>query len=116
MVELTTKLFVELTLEMLPKLISKLADAVAKHKEELENAAGPEEMMQVVFGIILDLRSEIGEDLLPEGITSEDMETFKQEHEVEIQEYIESDPKIKKRWDNLQEDFEEKFQQIMQPS
>ncbi|NVM55734.1 MAG: hypothetical protein HWN66_18690 [Candidatus Helarchaeota archaeon] len=112
MVELTPKLFVELTLEMLPKVLSKLVDAVAKNKEKLEKAAGPEELMGILFEIVMELRNEVGGDLLPEGITNEDMEAYKKKHEAEIQEYIESNPEIKEKWDNLQQEFQEKFQEI----
>ncbi len=112
MVELTPKLFVDLTLEMLPKMVSKLADAVAANKEKLANAKGPEEAMGILFGIIMELRNEIGGDLLPEGITNEAMEAYKNEHESEIQEYIQSNPEIKEKWDKMQREFQEKFQEI----
>jgi hypothetical protein len=112
MVELTPKLFVDLTLEMLPKIVSKLAEAVAANKEKLEKATGPEEAMGILFGIIIELRNEIGGDLLPEGITNEAMEAYKNEHESEIQEYIQSNPEIKEKWDKMQREFQEKFQEI----
>ena len=112
MVELTPKLFVDKTLDMLPRVMEKMAEAIKKNKAKLENATGPQEAMQVIFEIILELRSEIGEEILPEGITSEDMESFKTEHEAEIQEYLNSNPKVKEKWDNLQQEMQEKFQSI----
>ncbi|MHA1651164.1 MAG: hypothetical protein ACTSYB_13300 [Candidatus Helarchaeota archaeon] len=112
MVELTPKLFVDLTLEMLPKLVAKLTEAVAANKERLENASGPGETMGILMEIMLELRNEIGKDILPEGISGEDMEAYKQEHEAEIQEYINSNPEIKEKWENLQQQLESKFQEL----
>ncbi len=112
MVEITPQLYVDLTLKMLPKVISKLAEAVGKNKAKLEKATDPQEAVQVLFGIILELRNEVGADLLPEGITGSVMESYKVEHEAEIKEYIESNPEIKEKMDAIEKEFKENFQQI----
>ena len=112
MVEITPKLFVDVTLEMLPKIIEKLGSAVAENAEKLQNAKNVEEAMQILFGIIVELRYEIGGVLLPEGVTNEDMEDYKAMHQAEIQGYIRSDPEIKKKWDNMQQEFQKRFQEI----
>lgn len=113
MVDLTPELFVDLTLKMLPKIMGKLADAINKSKKKLEQATDPQEAIQIIFQIIIDLRSEVGEDLLPDGISSEDMENYKTENEAAIQEYLNSNPDVKKKWDNIQNEFQEKFESIM---
>jgi len=112
MVDITPKLYIELTLEMLPKVISKLTEAVAKNKEKLEAATDPQQAVQILFGIIMELRNAIGEDVLPKGVTGVDMETYKAEHEVEIKSYLESNPDIKEKWDGMEIEFKEKFKQI----
>ena len=112
MVEMTPKLFVDLTLEMLPKLIEKMADAIAKNKEKLEKASNFEEAMGIIMGIMMELRKEIGGDLLPEGITDEDMETYKKEHQAEVEAYLNSNPDVKAKWDKMQQEFQKKFQSI----
>jgi len=107
--EMTPALYIELTLKMLPILISRLAEKMESAKEELENATTPEDQMQIIFGIILGLTQEIGEGILPEGITYEDMENYKKEHEAEINEYFQEHPEIQTEIEKLQKEFESIF-------
>ena len=107
--EITPELYIELTLKMLPILISRLNEKMEEAKEQLENATTPEESMEILFGIILGLGEEIGEGVLPEGITYQDMENYKREHEAEIDEYAREHPEIQTELENLQKQFESIF-------
>jgi hypothetical protein len=109
-VELTPKLYIDLTLKMLPILMERMGVEFAKHKEELKQG-GPEKGMEIFMGILLNIRLAIGKELLPEGITDEAMERYKEEHEAEIDEYAEQHSEIKKKLDSLQKEFEAKFPQ-----
>ncbi|NVM28527.1 MAG: hypothetical protein HWN65_06765 [Candidatus Helarchaeota archaeon] len=113
MVELSPKLFVELTLEMLPKVITKLTETLEENKEKLRKASNPQDTMQILYEIILEFRNEIGAELLPEGITGVDMEAYTVDYEAEIKEYVESNPEIKEKWHVLETEFKEKFQQMV---
>ena len=109
-VELTPKLYIELTLKMLPILMDRLETEFTKHKEEIEKA-GPGGAMEIIMGILLNIRLAIGKEVLPEGVTDEDMEQYKRDHEAEINDYCEKNPEIKKKLDELQKEFEAKFPQ-----
>jgi len=107
--ELTPELYIELTLKVLPILVSKLNEKMEEAKQELENATTPDEQMQIIFGIILSLTQEVGEGVLPEGITYEDIENYKKEHEAEIDEYFQEQPEIQAEIEGLQKQFESIF-------
>lgn len=107
--EITPDLYIELTLKMLPILISRLNEKMEEAKEQLENATSPEDQMEIIFGIILELGQDIGEGVLPEGITYQDMENYKREHETEINEYFQAHPEIETELDNLQKEFQSIF-------
>jgi hypothetical protein len=109
-VELTPKLYIDLTLKMLPLLLNRLDAEFKEHKEEIEQA-GPGGAMEIIMGILLNIRLAIGKEILPEGITDEDMEQYKRDHEAEINDYCENNPEIKKKLEDLQKEFEAKFPQ-----
>jgi len=108
-VELTPKLYIDLTLKMLPLLMNHLDTEFKKHEEELK--ASPEKALEIFMEIILEIRQVIGKELLPEGITDEDMEQYKRDHEAEINDYFEKHPEIKEKLEKLQKEFEAKFPQ-----
>ena len=112
MVEITPKLYVDLTIEMVPKALSKLTEGVTGSKEKLEAATDPQQAVQILFGIIKEMREAVGEEVLPEGITNKDMETYKAEHAVEIKEYLDSNPDLKEKLDNLEREFKASMKQI----
>ncbi len=109
-VELTPRLYIDLTLKMLPILMDRMEAEFAKHKEELEQA-DPGKAMEIIMGILLNIQLAIGKEILPEGITYEDMEQYKRDHEAEINDYFEKNPTIKKKIEELQKEFEAKFPQ-----
>ncbi|MBD3227317.1 MAG: hypothetical protein GF329_03940 [Candidatus Lokiarchaeota archaeon] len=107
--DLTPSEYVNLTIEMMSKLIKVMGDELAKKKKDLEEASGPQEMMQIIMGIMISLRREIGSELLPEGLTDDDMQKYKKEHEDEIKEYLNNNPEVKEKLETLEKEFKEKM-------
>ncbi len=107
-VEMSPKLYVDLTLKMLPVLIEKIKDELAKHKPEWANA-GREEADQIILQVVINLRREIGKDLLTEGITDESIEQYMQEHAKEVDAYLAKNPDIQRKFNELEKEFEAKF-------
>ncbi len=106
--DLNAALYVDLTIKMIPTLISKLTDTFSELQEELENYP-EEEALKHIFKAFLEVRTEIGKELLPEGITSKDMVSYKKKHKAEIEEYLVAHPEIKHKLDELKEKFKSKF-------
>lgn len=106
--DLTLDEYMDLTLKMLPLVISKLEKKLVEIEKEMEKS-GPQNAMQIIMGAVLGLRAEVGQELLPEGITEEDLDNFKKEHEKEIADYLAAHPEIKQKMESLEQDFKSKF-------
>ena len=106
--KITPELFIDLTLQMLPKVIAKLEETIAEYQQEIESL-DPEEAMQIILDAIIDLRQEIGKELLPEGITDREMENYKREHEAEIEKYLASHPELRDQLNKLEQEFQTRF-------
>ena len=113
MVELTVELFVNYTMDILPKVIENMADAFKKHKKKLKKSKDPFSAMAIFMQIMMEIMESFSGDYLPEGITNEQMEKFKEEHDAEINEYLENSPEVKEKWDAMQKELEEIFQKMM---
>ena len=103
--DMTPEKYIALTIKMTEELVPKLAEAFAGLGDQLESA-DPEKAMEIVMGALLELRKVIGGDLLPEGVTDEDMMAWEEEHKAEIEEYLTTHPELKEKMDKLEAEFQ----------
>lgn len=100
--------YIDLTIKMMSKMMEIMAEKISEKMSEIEKE-GPQKAMQILMQILQELRVEIGKQLLPEGISDEDMENYKKEHETEIKEYLETNQEIKEKLEKLEKEFGEKL-------
>jgi hypothetical protein len=106
---LTPKLYIELTMNMIPTLISRIGEKFEAAKEELEKTTDPEGQVNILMNIISDLRQCIGKGILPDGLSEEDMQNYERTHKSGIEAYLKAHPKIQAQMETLEREFESKM-------
>ena len=92
---------------MMTKVLPKLSSLVDQYEEDLPDNL--EEALEFLKGPLQELFQEIGREMLPKGITAQDLNNYIFEHRIEVDEFLDSNPEIAEKYMKLAEEVQQKF-------
>ena len=99
---------VDISIKILSKIMESISERISEKMKGMDKN-DPMGAMFVMVELVSEMKLEFGKDMLPEGITDEDMENYKKEHEEEINEYLNNNKKISKRLKKLEKQLNKKL-------
>jgi hypothetical protein len=102
------KQFVDITLDVMPKIIKKLVPAVEeiKNNQTDEQKADPMQAMGSIMGAMMKIFGEFEAEFKAAGTNMQEFSTWGNEHEEELKVYLETNADAKAQMDEFKNDMD----------